>query len=507
MPSYTENLGHLYDYTGANKDANDNQIKPYVVAPLLYKYIENEADFNTALNMAEYFSKITGRSTTFPKATIVPNSSGDGEIAVPLATNGSESTAFSTASCPVTSTAATGTGAEGEEDTGADPTAPIDISKYDVMFNLTTSAATNDVAAVKSSMTDAIIAFLKADSKVTDRYVDHESMNEYFVEILKAICKVQFESAMAAPTTYGNLPSSQVNIINNIFKNNTMLNNFFDKARAACNSALSQLAETISLEQTYTFISEFGSRTQMSTADTSNYRKMLSLTIQKIKTPTDFRVSGPYSNQITLTAKKIVADTYIKTCYPFIHFDFLDVLKQKYVDTGDFVNARFALLAKTMFVFRVVDATFVAGKTDEALITQDFITNLRTYIQFNNKSRLGAQESAEDTMASVIIELQKLSSEVTSQAESAQELQSNVAANQLTLRNLIESIASVKSAARAKMVEFYILCGLLVVLITACGVLMYLEMTDYATIVAGVYLAGAVIYKTIMIVIELLRKN
>jgi hypothetical protein len=150
------------------------------------------------------------------------------------------------------------------------------------------------------------------------------------------------------------------------------------------------------------------------------------------------------SNEETIYLYKIIADAYIKACYPLLHYGFIDYLLQKYTAVGDFVNTRIALLAKVLFTYAFVDYinTNVApnDSTDTALtmkgVIDKIITTLNNYLIDLNNIDVSSSAGV-NKMSDIIKEVHQMSNVVVDKAQTVEEVKGQISNNQIVLRNLI----------------------------------------------------------------------
>jgi hypothetical protein len=204
----------------------------------------------------------------------------------------------------------------------------------------------------------------------------------------------------------------------------------------------------------------------------------------------------------------MIVDLYIKTCYPVIIYDFINIMMGIYINQGDFVNARIALLSKIVYsfsIFNYISQNYNALNTkDAAKVAQNQIvlTTLKAYLIFTNEINL----------SSTINEMHKTSNTVVDKNQMVQNLKKNIESDQLSLRNVLYNVDELKINLASEKIEFGVLVGLLSVLIISCSVLMFLSKEDnnfklYALYVAGGFGIAILIFQLTKVISNMVRKK
>lgn len=215
--------------------------------------------------------------------------------------------------------------------------------------------------------------------------------------------------------------------------------------------------------------------------------------------------------------KKLLIDLYIKCCYPLIQYDLIDSLLAYYTDKGDFVNARFALLAKILFTYHVVKELSTnikdSSNPNDTYELPNEIKNIfpnviSQYIKRNNKGDINSNAtSTENRLIEIIKELRLLSNDVISASDKKKIYREAIANNQLTLRNTAAAIEQNRAKVNIRYIEFYILVSILFSMIIACGVLYFLNLIDIGMLVAAGVLISIIIFVLIRMIISFIMKN
>jgi len=207
---------------------------------------------------------------------------------------------------------------------------------------------------------------------------------------------------------------------------------------------------------------------------------------------------------------KILADIYIKTCYPLLHYNFMDYLMTTYMNAGDFVNTRIALLAKVLFSYAFVD--YIQGhitSTDNNAYLATITSKLSNYLTDLNNIDVNSTPGV-NQMSNIIKEVHQISTDVADKAQTLQSVKVDIENNQAVLRNLIVNFETAKRnyyrTVRWFWVQFYIILTVVIV----CGVLLLLNKPKIAMNVA-MGLAGVtgllVVIVIIIAVIKLFSTN
>lgn len=276
--------------------------------------------------------------------------------------------------------------------------------------------------------------------------------------------------------------------------------------RDTCRASLEKILAGLNVNETKNFMAAFGNRNTMINGTHRQYYFTLRSVMNELVVLPNNTIAES-DRKIASYLKKILVDFYIKVCYPLIHFDALDILMKKYSSLGDFINARYAMLAKVLFTYNLVDA-LVSGMDDvpETVSTQ-LTTNIYNYIVRNNKGVLGATGSRQDVMKNIVVQVHNMSNDVYTKSTLNNAISNSIQANQLSLRSMIvTNQVAVKEVNKTKMV-FFITAALLLSVILVCGGLMFLQMTDVAVMVAGAIIGAVILYKMISMIISFLGKN
>lgn len=256
-----------------------------------------------------------------------------------------------------------------------------------------------------------------------------------------------------------------------------------------------------------TFISGFSNRAAMSAPLTKkHYYKLRSLMYDYFIM--DKTITQEDDRNILLFMKKLLVDIYIKTCYPLLHYDLLNMLMIRYVRQGNFINARFALVAKCVLTCVLVMRVNTLANNATVTPTADSITNnIITYIRRNNNGDITSTDSADQQMNNILRNLHKLSNSVAKDSNDMVLLQKAIADNQLTMRTVSAAIENRKKDIEAKVIEFWIVFSILIITIVACAVLYFFDLADIGLMVAAGVLGITLIFQLVMLIAAFVKNN
>lgn len=167
-----------------------------------------------------------------------------------------------------------------------------------------------------------------------------------------------------------------------------------------------------------------------------------------------------------------------------------------------------------MLTFCLVDAvcnnltTSVSLDTSFNTITQDIPTNIIEYIKSNSTGNvdLTGTTSVDQRMSDIVKDLQTLSKDVSNNSMQTNMLQKAIADNQLTMRNVSLAIEQKRSALQGRVVEFWILFSILIIVIIACSILYYFNLTNIGLMIAAGVLVLVLVFRLIMMIISYINK-
>lgn len=476
----------------------------YNVDPYLFSLRERTA-VNTAINSEKYFKTITNTGVRFisdNKAEVISRAAMD--VNTFNMTN-----AQSVRENVTVGTFIPLTGAATEE-----------FARVELTYGSTNIDASKYLTEIKKSVSD------------TNVEKEHQRMHNFLRGIVLTVGVNKF-----------------IEVIDNISMANSRGANFFDESKYLLKAlninfvpaliyTVSDTAKSVLCTMVKTKIQQNLDFNNKSTT-TQEQRKyiltnlMEDLQIDKFKGPLYYNLRTELTNQIKFPAntfnhenknvqlylKQLVADIYIKTCYPVIIFDYIDCMMNLYIEYGDFVNSRIALLAKVMFGYYIfVNISTAYSQMGQAIndpadpnraTIENYISKINFYLQNINNIDLNASNN--NMMKSIVKDLHKKSAVVVDKSKEIQMLKEQIKGNQLAYRNVIYNTDVSKKFYKAKITENIVLIVILLLLIVVCSVLLFLHTEDnklnlYVTYISGGFALIILMYLIFKMVSKLVRK-
>jgi hypothetical protein len=541
MGDYSANLQLLYQKPATGSSA-------YYVDPIVYDYATSESSFNSKLPLQSYFNDVSDVTMTYEKGADVDKQTSTikGAKSRLFYSSVANNTATVNSCSAVTSGDAKTTVTLVTEFTSL-PGNIDDVDTYDIKltFSQITTPKQEFLLKIAKAMGERINDFGKSLSRLpstsdntllTDRLAksSHNEFNDYMNEINGIIAIVYFqETFLLFATKNGAETPAKLNETenekqarwqNDRIRIGAIMNvlgllspwkfqALFNELRKVSKQTMAKMIENMEREESANFISAFSTRNDMANGSNKAYYYLFrTLFTDKFKIPKD--VFYEDDAKIDYFMRKLLIEFYIKTAYPLIHYDFIDALMTRYVALGDFVNARFALLAKCVFTYRIIDymvsqinATNIPNVPDAVKV--DIATNINSYLDRNNKGTINTTKdiSLGEKLKQIVIELHQLSNEVSSASYNSEMLKDAIKNNQLTMRTITDANVNRQKEADMKNIEFIILVVVLALVVVACTVLFFFDKSDIAAMIAGGFVAIILVYKAVMMIISFIRKN
>jgi sensor c-di-GMP phosphodiesterase-like protein len=121
----------------------------------------------------------------------------------------------------------------------------------------------------------------------------------------------------------------------------------------------------------------------------------------------------------------------------------------------------------------------------------------------NNSTSATTNEKIKD----IVIELHKLSNDVSDSSRKAEQLKSAIKDNQLSMRTIIAANKENMKKLNMQHVHFWILVSLIITVVAASGILYFFEKYDIGMMVAAGVLGVVLVYQAILIIIGFIKKN
>jgi hypothetical protein len=234
--------------------------------------------------------------------------------------------------------------------------------------------------------------------------------------------------------------------------------------------------------------------------------------------PMDQTIFTTSNASIQLVIKKILIDTYIKTCYPLLQYDFIDNMQSIYQMNGDFVNSRIAVLAKTAFTYNTFNhlyslstysttmnaATMTNGYSTYGDFKSTILGYLQDYITNMNNININSTNNTTHPIAVVAKDLQKKSDDVVNNNAIVQKLKDQISNNQLSMRNVLHNAEALQAVNNNKALIYTILWFVFIIMIILSTVFIILQKTDYVYYLCGAISAIIIIYSVLQAIYSFL---
>lgn len=217
-------------------------------------------------------------------------------------------------------------------------------------------------------------------------------------------------------------------------------------------------------------------------------------------------------DEVLAYLRRLLVEVYIVSFYPYIHFLYINELLKKFQTSGNFVNMRVAALVRVAFTINVLITYFQeSGQVmQESTRTQRLSTiitqwaeTLKNYmtsisrVDFKNKDA---------TIQNVLSNLHTMSSKVTTQAMTVEELKESIKTMQLQMRSIMSLFKSINNVRSRKATQYGLLVFLLVVIVIVSAVMIvfnfYKEYLMYSLV--GVCTV-IIIVRIVFTIIELVK--
>jgi hypothetical protein len=190
--------------------------------------------------------------------------------------------------------------------------------------------------------------------------------------------------------------------------------------------------------------------------------------------------------------KMIIIDMYIKIFYPLLVYNYISCMMKLYIQNGDFVNSRIALLAKIMYTYYFILklANIYSRGTSNAnqtAILNSVINKLKKYLENVNKIDL---QGGSDVMSSIVRDLHSKSNDVVEKSATIQTVSEQIKANQLAMRNVIYNITELRKQYNDKRASLVVLVCILIILLSVCSLLLFIATPENNYNMYTIYIVG-----------------
>ena len=217
-------------------------------------------------------------------------------------------------------------------------------------------------------------------------------------------------------------------------------------------------------------------------------------------------------DQVLMYLRRLLVELYIISYYPYIHFQYITELLNKFKQTGNFINMRVAALVRVAFSINMLlwyyqeSAPKLSGTSSIAkhqVVVSEWAETLKNYmtalsrVDFKNKDA---------TIQNVIADLHSLSSKVSSQSLSIDELKENITASQMQVRSILSRLTLVNKERSKKITQYSILVSLLLIVVVVSAVLLIFNMFKNYLLYGLVGICSVIIvYNLILSIMDLVK--
>jgi len=305
---------------------------------------------------------------------------------------------------------------------------------------------------------------------------DHRKAYSFMETIALSICNWKYQNVkMETLTTLQNSTTMLADIksageeirILNKPKEDTILANLHNTCSSAIEALVKNQAPSTFLLSGFAEGPSFGNNRFRTTLREAMYTKL--------RLP-EFKGSN-IKDEVLMYVRRLLVEIYIVSFYPYIHFLYINELMKKFQKSGNFVNMRIAALVRVAFTINLLITYFqetsplfsenTQAQKSQVIMTQwaetlkNYMTAI-TRVDFKNKDA---------TIQDVIANLHTMSSKVSSQAMTVEELKENIKATQLQMRSIISLFKGVNNERNKKGVQYGLLVFFLFFIVILSAVL------------------------------------
>lgn len=229
-------------------------------------------------------------------------------------------------------------------------------------------------------------------------------------------------------------------------------------------------------------------------------------------------------NEIASYVNKILVDLFLKTSGPLIQYVYVASLLKRYMHIGDFINSRLGLFTQITYISYISNTmssvitnwksvTSTSSPVYDSLSVMqtnidDITYKINLYLQNMNRIDLtSTNSSSEDELKKIVADLQKFSTSVSGQALDISDYKKTIQESRLAMRNILYNTETIKNKRKNKLIEFYIILSLLILVSLVCIILLILQKELYVFYVAGATVMGILLYQLILMIIYFVKKN
>lgn len=386
----------------------------------------------------------------------------------------------------------------------------VDIKRDEPMTSSIIKDITDEISYIINYQSQAL------GLKNNDITTSHVAFDQYMLSILSSVCSKCFDNALKIAST--NIPADAsiyfidaVNAISIQLSPNRKKQLFTVVAVQAQKSLAKIMSEITTI--TPDIMTDFNN-TNGSFARPLYYQLRTAMNDDLVISTS---IIPDQEDYVWMYIKKIVTDMFIKTCYPMIHYLFIDAMMKKYAEKGDYVNIRLALLAKVFYIFYFVDYIYQniylpdnSLASDKKILYSQTIDQIKTklndYLTSLNNIDI-SNKPGQNALANIITSLHTLSGDVVNKSQKINWLKENIIANQLALRNIISNVEIVRNQYNYHSVEFWTVLSILLIIVIISGLLLFLRMPQYVISLAGFVFIVVLVIKIAQLIISFITKN
>jgi hypothetical protein len=370
-----------------------------------------------------------------------------------------------------------------------------DVFQNEYSVQVSKSATVSDAPSILNNIL-ASLPF-KNDDNVSK---SHEKMGTYMENIIKNTCLTNFKQAIQMFTSDRNSSdNTQVALTYIINKTDTLsIHSIADDLTHSIRSNMFILLNGILSTNNpipTDLMSDFKYQGNTPLFHTPFYYNLRNLAANKMKF--NSKIYNTSNTNVQYVIKKILVDTFIKTCYPLLQFDYITNMMLIYLKSGDFVNSRIALLAKAAFTYNFINYIYSLSSyntnynsqlmSDGATTYGDFranvLGNLQSYISFMNN--INQTDNSSHPITGIAKQLHKKSEQVVDQNLTVQEVKNDIDKNQLGMRNLIHNTDILKAKYNNTVRIFYFLLAVLIIMVILSAMLIIFKFNNYVLLLCG----------------------
>jgi hypothetical protein len=328
---------------------------------------------------------------------------------------------------------------------------------------------------IKSLLTQNVV------SVDTSKTLNNDIMDNFMSSVISSLCQLQFSSLfpiLSITQDKGAIPddlnnAKDISLMSLRINKNvmTIINNLTDKISEIMSNELDKTTDlNVNIMTDFSNISSsykspfyYILRTRL--ADEMNIPK------------TVFPIDN--TSDVMVYIKKIVADSYLKTFFPILHYIFIDNLLNKYKAKGDYVNTRIALLSKIFLTANILSAFKTSYSSEDTSIIDNYNNILADYLTKLNNNDLNANPGT-NVISDILKQIHTKSNSVVTANTDMNTLKMDVTSNQQALRNIVTNNDVMHKRVNTRALIFYIFLAFAILLVIAASVMIFIGKLDYA---------------------------